>query len=50
MDSLDNGRDKLASIRLTEWIPRIALVLWEQCVPLLQELVQVVSHIIIGGW
>ena len=49
MDSLDNGRDKLASIRLTERIPRIALVLWEESVPLLQELVQIISHIIIGG-
>ena len=47
MNSLDNGRNKLASIRLTERIPRIALVLWEESVPLLQELVQVVRHVII---
>ena len=49
MDPLDNSGHKLASIGLSKGIERVGLVFWEQFVPLLQELIQVVSNIIIGG-
>ena len=49
MDPLDNGGHKLASIGLSKWIEGVGLVLREQFVPLLQEFIQIVCHIIIGG-
>ena len=49
MNPLDNGGHKLTSIRLSKWIEGVGLVLREQFVPLLQKLIQIVSHIIIGG-
>ena len=49
VDPPGDGRDKLASVRLSEGVEGVTLVLGEQLVPLLEELVQVVSHIVISG-
>ena len=49
MDPPGDGGDKLASVRLSEGVEGVTLVLGEQLVPLLEELVQVVRHIVISG-
>lgn len=50
MDPPGDGGDKLASVRLSEGVEGVTLVLGEQLVPLLEELVEVVRHIVISGW
>ena len=49
MDPPGDGGHKLPSVRLSEGVEGVTLVLREQLVPLLEELIQVISHIIIGG-
>ena len=49
MDPPGDGGYKLAGIRLSEGVEGVTLVLGEQLVPLLEELVQVVRHVVISG-
>ena len=49
MDPPGDGGHKLPGVGLSEGVEGVTLVLGEQLVPLLQELVQVICHIIIGG-
>ena len=49
MDPPYNARDILASIRLSKGIERIGLVGGEEGEPLLQELIEVVSHLFMAG-
>ena len=49
MDPPGDGGDKFASVRLSEGVEGVTLVLGEQLVPLLEELIQVVRHIVISG-
>ena len=50
MDPPGDSGDKLAGVRLSEGVEGVTLVLGKQLVPLLEKLIKIVCHIIIGCW